>query len=506
MSNLSDLLPAGASAKSITATDSGSGITSGKPVILETAGTVTQIAETTVSASIPEGSESTWYPQPASPPYTSASYMDIAFDSNSNKFVITYADGRNSSYFTYIVGEVNTGTGALTWGTRTVLNSFASSFMSVAFDPSTAGTLAVTYNVSGVFYVRVGTLSGTTLRFGTVASITSGNEYGQVAFDFTSGAFVVSYADPAGSPANSLYAIAGTYVGTTITLGSSVQLYNLAIAAEYVAIAFDPNTSGKFTTVTNASAAPYQGLAVCGTLSGTTITEGTAQNYIATKATYPGVVYDSLTANRLIICFKDDDNSLYGAAYAATLSGTVFTFGTKLQFNSTASTDMWPMAPAGVGGKFEVVYRNADTAQRPFTVALSLSGTTVTGGTPVQITTYGVNDRDYLTAAMNPNDAGSFVTSWRDRDYDACIAVTSQAGWVATNLTTSNFLGIADEAISASASGVIVVQGGTSAKLTSLTIGSNYYVQNDGTITTVSSTVSAGLAISTTSLLLSGDS
>ena len=40
MSNLSDLLPAGASAKSITATDSGSGIAINTPVILETAGTV----------------------------------------------------------------------------------------------------------------------------------------------------------------------------------------------------------------------------------------------------------------------------------------------------------------------------------------------------------------------------------------------------------------------------------------------------------------------------------
>ena len=38
------------------------------------------------------------------------------------------------------------------------------------------------------------------------------------------------------------------------------------------------------------------------------------------------------------------------------------------------------------------------------------------------------------------------------------------------------------------------------------TIGSKYYVQNDGTISTVSSSVNAGLAISTTSLLLNGDS
>ena len=47
--------------------------------------------------------------------------------------------------------------------------------------------------------------------------------------------------------------------------------------------------------------------------------------------------------------------------------------------------------------------------------------------------------------------------------------------------------------------------GGT-ANTPSFVTGSKYYVQNDGTITTVSSSVNAGLATSTTQLLLNGDS
>ena len=46
MSNLSDLLPAGASAKQITATDSGSGIASKAPVAMSASGTVTAVGET----------------------------------------------------------------------------------------------------------------------------------------------------------------------------------------------------------------------------------------------------------------------------------------------------------------------------------------------------------------------------------------------------------------------------------------------------------------------------
>ena len=49
MSNLSDLMPAGASGKTITATDSGSGITAGRGVILESDGDVTLVAEAAAS-------------------------------------------------------------------------------------------------------------------------------------------------------------------------------------------------------------------------------------------------------------------------------------------------------------------------------------------------------------------------------------------------------------------------------------------------------------------------
>ena len=47
MSNLSDLLPAGAAAKQLTFTDSGSGISSKAPVVLNSDGTVSGITSTT---------------------------------------------------------------------------------------------------------------------------------------------------------------------------------------------------------------------------------------------------------------------------------------------------------------------------------------------------------------------------------------------------------------------------------------------------------------------------
>ena len=49
MSNLSDLLPAGEAAKQLTFTDSGSGISSKAPVVLNSDGTVTAVTGATGS-------------------------------------------------------------------------------------------------------------------------------------------------------------------------------------------------------------------------------------------------------------------------------------------------------------------------------------------------------------------------------------------------------------------------------------------------------------------------
>ena len=73
-------------------------------------------------------------------------------------------------------------------------------------------------------------------------------------------------------------------------------------------------------------------------------------------------------------------------------------------------------------------------------------------------------------------------------------------------MTTTNYLGVANEAISASATGGIMLRGGVSSKLTSLTIGSTYYVQADGTFATSASipSVELGLAVSATTVLTKG--
>jgi light-regulated signal transduction histidine kinase (bacteriophytochrome) len=74
----------------------------------------------------------------------------------------------------------------------------------------------------------------------------------------------------------------------------------------------------------------------------------------------------------------------------------------------------------------------------------------------------------------------------------------------AASANYTSFIGITDQAIANTAAGAVIVQGGVSEKVTGLTTGSDYYVQSNGTLSTTVSSVPAGRALSTTSILLEG--
>lgn len=107
MSNLSDLLPAGASGKTIEATATAT-IASKAPVILNSAGTVTEVGGVTGSAGTPVAFGSVGTPD----------YVNAAYDTSANKVVVTFMDYGVSQYGYAVVGTVS-GT-AISWEPRCV--------------------------------------------------------------------------------------------------------------------------------------------------------------------------------------------------------------------------------------------------------------------------------------------------------------------------------------------------------------------------------------------------
>ena len=75
---------------------------------------------------------------------------------------------------------------------------------------------------------------------------------------------------------------------------------------------------------------------------------------------------------------------------------------------------------------------------------------------------------------------------------------------VGTSLTTSNFIGSAEAAYADGESASIMLQGGISAKQTGLSVGTEYYLQGDGSLNTTAGSplVKFGKALTATSVLL----
>ena len=155
MSNLSDLMPAGASGKTIEATATAT-IASKKPVILNSAGTVTEVVESSDSAGSATVFES-----------ATSSFIATTFDSSNNKVVVAYRDAGNSNYGTAAVGTVSGDT--ISYGTPVVFESGATEWCAATFDSSNNKVVIAYRDEDNSNYGTgvVGTVSGTSISFGT---------------------------------------------------------------------------------------------------------------------------------------------------------------------------------------------------------------------------------------------------------------------------------------------------------------------------------------------------
>jgi len=505
MSNLSDLLPAGASAKSITATDSGSGITSGKPVILETAGTVTQVLETTVSPSMPLGTVSNFETA------NSESYRSAADPHDSNRWAVVWTDDVGTKYVQLRI-ITRSGT-TLTLSPETNVDTGGNASQpSVSFDKSTAGKLLVTFNnASNDGSARACTFSGSagseSFTWGTALSpftteYLQGVQNASMINDLGGGKFFIIWSGTS-KPTGRVLSLSGTTV-TALDSDFIIDSNDVSSQAVSACINSTDGSTALVATVRNSNAYPYVSDVA---ISGVGVISTTSTAVVDNSQGYDGnfVGIQDIDQSRFLYAVEDgSDNYVY--FFVGTLSGGTFSFGSRVASQSSST----------VTGYFAV--SNNISSPDTFITTWNTSGGSPQGivgtitGSSLSFNTTTVLDSSYdadnfMGVSQQEDTSGHFIATYKDNSQYG-LARLGLTGGASSNLTTSNFLGIADEAISASASGVIVVQGGTSAKLTSLTIGSNYYVQADGTFATSAGTpsVKAGLATSATTLLLSGDS
>jgi hypothetical protein len=475
-----------AGGSTLTAVASGS-LSDGSTVVINADGTVSVVVGTTQAVGTPVVFNS-------AQTGAASGTISAAYDAASQRVVIAYRNGGNSSRGTAVVGTVS-GT-SITFGTPVVFNSASTSSISATYDANSARVVIAYTNWGNNYYgtAIVGTVSGTSISFGTAVVFESATaEAMSATYDTTAQRVVIAYYDAGNS--NFGTAIVGTVSGTSISFGSAVVFnsagtYNLNVtydtAQARVVIAYA--NSGNST----------RGTAIVGTVSGTSISFGTAVVFETATTQWVSATYDAST-QRVVVAYQDNTTT-FGNAVVGTVSGTSISFGTRVTFQSSyvqfiAAT--YNTAAQRVVIAFQDVGNSSFGTFRVGTV----SGTSISFGSAVVFQTANIND----TFAIYDASTQRVVIAYSNQG-NSGFGTTAVIRNESTNITTENFIGISNAAYTNGQTATIQIIGSVDDAQSGLTAGQSYFVQNDGTLglTPATPSVFAGTAVSATKIIVKG--
>ena len=475
MKTLGDTLPRGFKAKASGA------ITAGKPCIVEADGDVAQVTGTSASA----GTSTVFHD-------ASTGSIDVAYDSAAQKIVVFYQDIANSSYGTAQVGTVS-GT-SISFGTAVVFESANTTDLAATFD-SNAGKVVVAYGESSTSgKCAIGTVSGTSISFGTPVTFESARiDSTAIAFDSDENRIVIAYKDRGNS--NQGTAIAGSVSGTSISFGSASVFQSGTVTGGYgatydataqkVVIGFRHDSKGK---------------AIVVDVNDTTLTYGTAVTFTTNNAVDINSAHDS-TSGKNVFVFRDiTDTDGKAVVGTVTASDNSISFGTVQTFKDNAVDDPRVMYDSS-SNNFFILYEDTSGTTKLSFLTATLSGTTLTFAASIDI----VSEAGELLRLAYDANAAKYVAVYSastDSDKGKYAVLTNAS----TNLTSENYIGIAEYAAADTETATVLIKGGVSTTQSSLTPGQTYFVQTDGTIATSAGTpsVTAGIAVTSTKLIVKG--
>ena len=477
-------------------------ITNGKPVIVNADGTVKQAGSSvTISAGL--GSAVTFESASARPEHGT-------FDSNSNKVVVTYQDGGNSYYGTAVIGTIDDSDNSISFGTPVVFESATTDQISAVFDSSN-NKVVIGYRDGGNSYYGtaiVGTVSGTSISFGTAATFWTTNtcEDVSLSFDTNVNKVLVCFTNNIKDG----YAIAGTVSGTDISFGST-QLYENGTAFNNRS-AFDNENNVHVVVYKDGGNSSYGTACVLSVASNSTVTAQTPVVWESAETLNMDIAFDT-TNNKFLILFQQLGLGVYSKAtgIVGTVSGTSLSFGSKALVYDTGAGAVTAIALVfnDAAGKFVGIYNEGNTGDNTPGVRYAegtISGTNVSF-THAQVDSDNSTDYNDVIFDSNLKRTVLLYSDSGDSSHGKAIVRATAATYTVSSLTSENYIGIASGGTYAdTAEATIDVVGTVNKDQSGLTAGQTYYVQTDGTLGTSADdpSVVAGTAISATELIVKG--
>jgi len=238
-------------------------------------------------------------------------YINVAYDTNSSRLVLAYMAEGDGSKGTYRVCSISGTTP--TFGSEAYFHNGATTVIGVAFD-SNSNKIVIGYIDSADSQkgkAVVGTVSGTSISFGSEAEFESGvTRHLGIAFDNTNNKVIFAYED--GGDSNKGKAKVATVSGTSISFGSEAvftatnsyfEPYGFAVDhdsnANKIVIAYPDQSDG------------FDGEFVIGTVSNTSISFSSSTDFETDTVETVALVFDS-NVNKFAIAWRDGGNSNYG--------------------------------------------------------------------------------------------------------------------------------------------------------------------------------------------------
>ena len=304
-----------------------------------------------------------------------------------------------------------------------------------------------------------------------------------------------------------------TVSGTTITQGpTSNQFSGSSNSAQFFNMVYDNTNNIGYITYRNEAISDYPYLQTY-TVSGNTFTKGTETVIESTAAhNIVGVAEGSADGKGVVVAWKNSSGVI--RYITPTFSGLTPTIGTVASVSSVPSSSLYWEGPQAVNYNptsqtFQISYQ--DTSSSKFDIitnSATVSSGTLTWGTYkiVYATTgsqyYVVND----PTGNNANNVYIIQRRYNQSPYKIAGSLFGAAyNNATTNVTTENYIGIAQETVSTGNDVKVTTISGVDANQSNLTPAQIYYVQSDGTLSTTagSPSVVAGTAIASTQLLVS---
>ena len=456
MSSLSDLLPAGGGGKNVNFVASGV-LPNGQPVVLKSNGQVEVVAESSgVGIQIPLGT---------STQFNNANSQFIAISYNPNtagQFIIAwknYAAGN----LVAVLGTVSGTT--LTFGSITQIIAEVVVYNEIIFDPNTANRFVVVGTNEGSSNrgsAWVGTISGSSLSFSAEMFWNGGGTsvLGGAAFDPTdAGHFITTWYD--GN--NNNY---GTLVTGFVQNATNINYYTeVVFNSAYTStsdVAFAKSNEVFVVAYRGTGSASYGRIGVRTSNSATLYT---AAAFSTSSCTEVRCAWDKKGSywydGKFIITYKDITNGDHRIVLGTVNSGNYsITFETSIV---VTTRDMYlniEFDPSTLG-RFVVTYGK-------YVKVGTISGNNITLGTEIVYNSSGdtYSSQGYVVPAFDTAaEDGRFIIASRVTQEGKAVLSDLSGTVVTTNLTSTNFLGISDAAVASGASGSVTIKGGLKTEL-----------------------------------------